>query len=86
LRNRGEGVAGWRKRKDLTSGPGQSVRGEREKGKWAGGGHAGPEGGRKGAGPRKLLGRGLERKGRGEGREGWGFCFFLKYFFKISKV
>jgi hypothetical protein len=36
--------------------------------------------GRREVGPRELLGRGLERKGRGEGREGWGFLFFFQTF------
>jgi hypothetical protein len=34
--------------------------------------------GRREVGPHELLGRGLERKGRGEGREGWGFLFFFQ--------
>jgi hypothetical protein len=42
------------------------------------------EAGRREVGPRELLGREPERKGRGEGREGWGFLFFS--FFKRFQI
>jgi hypothetical protein len=41
--------------------------------------------GRREVGPHELLGRGLERKGRGEGREGWGFLFFFKLLLQTFK-
>jgi hypothetical protein len=61
LRNRGEGAAGWRKRKDMTSRPGWSVAVREGRGKmgWRGVG-----------GPKERVGRrGKRKKG---GRKGGG--------------
>jgi hypothetical protein len=48
--------------------------------RWAARGKRKEKEGEKRGGPRELPGRGLERKGKGEGREGWVFLFFSNIF------